>query len=501
MKKYVVILAVVLGTANMYAQDYDLQGIGKALSTIFSEVSDFEWRNTFGDYFLDDYHEGLCLVKTQFVGQFKYGFIDKYGKLAIPFRDYDDCYHFSEGLACVTKDEKSGFIDKKGNIVIPLIYDENTSYRLNFFHDGIAIVKKDGKYGVIDKLGRTVIPFGFGVDPNYSEGLIGCGRNINGKIQYGYIDLNGKEVIPFIYGSVGDFSDGVAHVYIPGYYDNTNHYHTRIGVHIDKNGNTLSLPKGYGSQDGLFKDGLYNCVFDNAEKSQTNGYCDKTGNAVITHSYDSPHDFSEGLAAVSKDSKWGFIDKTGKLVVPCIYDEAGDFSDGLAKVAFEFDGAEGSRVWGYIDKTGKVVIPFDITEDLAIAWAPGDFYEGFAKCGKGFIDKNGNTSSNIRIEKIACYVCEPQRKLEKANIIKTNKLTPESSWDRKVFWIDKISELDEIPLNSTEARLMTTHPSNSYELIKDEDAYLIIKIKDPQSFWSSSKYLVVIQSGDIRCLM
>ncbi|MBK7505882.1 MAG: WG repeat-containing protein [Bacteroidetes bacterium] len=37
---------------------------------------------------------------------------------------YDDVFGFSEGLACVKKNDKYGFIDKTSKEVIPLIYDD-----------------------------------------------------------------------------------------------------------------------------------------------------------------------------------------------------------------------------------------------------------------------------------------------------------------------------------------------------------------------------------------
>ena len=55
--------------------------------------------------------------------------------------------------------------------------------------------------------------------------------------------------------------------------------------------------------------------------------------ATLNYNYDIVGKFHEGLAIVSKDSKWGFIDEKGNLVIPNIYDEAYDLIDGLAIVS------------------------------------------------------------------------------------------------------------------------------------------------------------------------
>ncbi len=55
-----------------------------------------------------------------------------------------------------------------------------------------------------------------------------------------------------------------------------------------------------------------------------------------------------------------------------------------------------------------------------------------------------------------------------------------------------ITEMRTIPVNSKNAKLITEHPTNSYELIRDNNnkvAY--IEIKDPDQFWKVSKYAVV----------
>ena len=55
-----------------------------------------------------------------------------------------------------------------------------------------------------------------------------------------------------------------------------------------------------------------------------------------------------------------------------------------------------------------------------------------------------------------------------------------------------ITQTTTIPVNSKNAKLVTEHPSGSYELIKENDKQIAyIAIKDPEEFWKISKYAVV----------
>ena len=49
----------------------------------------------------------------------------------------------------------------------------------------------------------------------------------------------------------------------------------------------------------------------------------------------------------------------------------------------------------------------------------------------------------------------------------------------------------EIKLYSKDADILTTHPTGSYALEKDDKDQLTLKITNPKEFWSVSKYLVI----------
>ena len=55
-----------------------------------------------------------------------------------------------------------------------------------------------------------------------------------------------------------------------------------------------------------------------------------------------------------------------------------------------------------------------------------------------------------------------------------------------------ITVLKSIQINSKSAKLISEHPANSYQFIRDKDKKIVsIEITDPVQFWKISKYAVV----------
>jgi hypothetical protein len=72
------------------------------------------------------------------------------------------------------------------------------------------------------------------------------------------------------------------------------------------------------------------------------------------------------------------------------------------------------------------------------------------------------------------------------------KETITNNFSDSAFTQVNITEIKEIPVNSKSAKLITEHPTSSYELLKDKDNRIAgIEIKDPEQFWKISKYAVV----------
>jgi len=68
-------------------------------------------------------------------------------------------------------------------------------------------------------------------------------------------------------------------------------------------------------------------------------------------------------------------------------------------------------------------------------------------------------------------------------------------FDKQQFTSVDIRNIKSIPLESKKVELVTNHPNDSYELVMNEEEKQVDKlvIKNPEEFWRSSKYLVVLK--------
>ena len=137
--------------------------------------------------------EGMLRVSSESDYDNKYGFLDgETYKMVIP-AIYDNVADFSDGLAAVCKDDKVGFIDKKGKVIIPFDYYANYP-QFSFAYGLCPVIKRGEKhYAIIDKNGRELTPYIYGnfydiYDP------VGFKSNVVGeKNKYHYFDHNGKK--------------------------------------------------------------------------------------------------------------------------------------------------------------------------------------------------------------------------------------------------------------------------------------------------------------------
>lgn len=83
-----------------------------------------------------------------------------------------------------------------------------------------------------------------------------------------------------------------------------------------------------------------------------------------------------------------------------------------------------------------------------------------------------------------------QNILSKKGIFSKTKVL-QDGFNKDYFITIDIREVTEIPLFAGKAKLQSNHPEGSYEFIEDEDGNMTLKINNPESFWSLSKYLVI----------
>ena len=90
----------------------------------------------------------------------------------------------------------------------------------------------------------------------------------------------------------------------------------------------------------------------------------------------------------------------------------------------------------------------------------------------------------------AWYVFGTKKELKDQRILSGGKVL-QGSFNKNYFTKIDIRSTREVKLYSKNATILTAHPSSSYSLTKDAAGQYILRINDPQTFWSTSKYLVV----------
>ena len=91
----------------------------------------------------------------------------------------------------------------------------------------------------------------------------------------------------------------------------------------------------------------------------------------------------------------------------------------------------------------------------------------------------------------AWYVFGTKQELKEQRILDGNKV-PESNFNKSYFTKIDIRVDKEIKLVSKYAKILTMHPSGSYTLQRNANKQYVLRITNPQIFWSTSKYLVVL---------
>jgi chromosome segregation ATPase len=91
----------------------------------------------------------------------------------------------------------------------------------------------------------------------------------------------------------------------------------------------------------------------------------------------------------------------------------------------------------------------------------------------------------------AWFVFGTKKELKEQKILVDGKVL-QSSFNKEYFTKIDIRVDKEIKLYSSSAKLLTSHPSSAYTLQRDANKQYVLRITDPQLFWSTSKYLVVL---------
>ena len=91
----------------------------------------------------------------------------------------------------------------------------------------------------------------------------------------------------------------------------------------------------------------------------------------------------------------------------------------------------------------------------------------------------------------AWFVFGTKKELKEQKVLSDGEVL-RSNFNKEYFTKIDIRIDKEIKLYSKSAKILTAHPSNAYTLERDVNKQYVLRITDPQLFWSTSKYLVVL---------
>jgi hypothetical protein len=222
--------------------------------------------------------EGLASNQVQF----KVGYIDRTGKNVIEPKFIEN-RNFSDGMAAVkgetpTGEFKWGFINKDGKLVIDYTYSNEPKP----FSNGRAFVlSNDFKWGIIDKEGKLIVEPKFKQVFPFSENLavVSVYDQKNYFEEWQIIDVNGKVIKSYPKPKKDDeritfwsgFQEGLAIV------------HKGYGMKhcaVDKSGKEVFKPM-YRKINPFNSGRAYAEYFDDKTRKVTYGYINKKGNFVI----------------------------------------------------------------------------------------------------------------------------------------------------------------------------------------------------------------------------
>ena len=91
----------------------------------------------------------------------------------------------------------------------------------------------------------------------------------------------------------------------------------------------------------------------------------------------------------------------------------------------------------------------------------------------------------------AWFVFGTKKELKEQRIIEDGEVL-RSNFNQSYFTKIDIRVDKEIKLYSRSAKMLTDHPSSTYTLTQDANKQYVLRITNPEQFWSTSKYLVIL---------
>lgn len=89
------------------------------------------------------------------------------------------------------------------------------------------------------------------------------------------------------------------------------------------------------------------------------------------------------------------------------------------------------------------------------------------------------------------YAIGTKRELKGENILSGGDVLREANANMDYFTKADMRKLKSINTYAKSAKLLTSHPESSYNMVRDENKMYTLNIIDPVAFWSVSRYLVI----------
>jgi chromosome segregation ATPase len=89
------------------------------------------------------------------------------------------------------------------------------------------------------------------------------------------------------------------------------------------------------------------------------------------------------------------------------------------------------------------------------------------------------------------FVFGTKKELKEQNILSSGEVL-RSNFNKDYFTKIDIRIDKEIKLYSKSAEILTSHPASSYTLQRDANKQYVLRITNPEAFWATSKYLVIL---------
>ncbi len=308
------------------------------------------------------------------------GFIDEKGKMIIPQKFNSSVGDFHNGLASFWGDNgKYGFIDKFGKVAI-----QPKHINVNDFSYGTAEVSLEcfqfDDYGncnktLINRFGKSILPKNALIDRSFKEENFTVISNTKTHNQ-GMINNSGKIIVPLLYQDVGNIEGNYITVM-----DNSSDNSNLLGLY-NKNGKLIFSPK-YDQNFFNFED---NFIFLSLPNDEVKGVLNSNGKIIIPFKYESII-YQDGVFCVKKANnlQFSYLNKFGKpLNNSKFYFEATPFENGLATVLTN----KGNEI---INKKEQII--YSINDDYALVSLKNGFIILFHKKLKklGMLNLIGNT--------------------------------------------------------------------------------------------------------------